>query len=143
HFDKQATLFDEEMMTSTSQILTIDKKIKVPIADLDFRYGAAAFRYGTADIKHLEFEIDNDDLRPEFHVLKAYFSKALKAKYIEVEIYAEVENKELVAQSAYSEDRGKINQDLIESGRFRFVQKGILGKAPSSEMEKNLLDLNN
>ncbi|MCM4161102.1 DEAD/DEAH box helicase [Antarcticibacterium flavum] len=141
HFDKQATLFDEEMKTSTSQILTIDKKIKVPISDLDFRYGAAAFKYGTSDIETLEFEIENEDLRPEFEVLKTYFSKALKSKYIEVEIYAEFENKVLVAQSAYSHDLEKINQELIESVRFRFVQKDILGKAHSSETDNNLLDL--
>ncbi len=143
HFDKQATLFDEEMKTSNSQIFTIDKKIKVPIADLDFRYGAAAFKYGASDIESFEFEIENDDLRPEFEVLKAYFSKALKSKYVEVEIYAEFENKVLVAQSAYSKDIENINQELIESVRFRFVQKDILGKAPSWETDKGLLLLEN
>ncbi len=141
HFDKQATLFNEELVTPTSQILIIDKKIKVPINNLDFRYGAIAFSYGASEIGSLEFEIENDDLRPEFDVLKQYFSKALKSKHIEVEIYAEFENKKLVAQSAYSKDVEKINQEFIESVKFRFVQKDILGKAPSSETDKNLLDL--
>src|SRR5690606_18515241 len=143
HFDKQATLFDEEMKTSTSQILTIDKKIKVPISDLDFRYGAIAFSYETSEIGSLEFEIANDDLRPEFDVLKPYFARALKSKYIQVEIYAEFENNGLVAQSAYSNDVEKINQELIENVRLRFVQKNILGKSPSSETDKGLLELEN
>ena len=67
----------------------------------------------------------------------------MKSKYVEVNIYAEYENEVLVAQSAYSRDLERINQDLIESVRFRFVEKDILGKAPSKIVDENLLDLEN
>lgn len=143
HFDKQATLFDEEINTNvSSQLLTIDKKIKIAITDLDFRYGALTFNYESSELNNpLEFEIENDDLRPEFDVLKPYFSKALKSKYVEVEIYAEYENKVLMAQSAYSRDIEGINQELIESVRFRFAEKNISGKNYSSKADGSLLDL--
>ncbi|MDT0645166.1 DEAD/DEAH box helicase [Zunongwangia sp. F260] len=143
HFDKQATLFDEDMKAPSSfQLLTIDKKIRIAIADLDFRYGAVAFKYQAQEMENpLEFEVENDEFRPEFDVLKTYFSKALKSKYVEIEIYVEIENKVLAAQSAYSKDLESINQELIESVRFRFVEKDILRKAPSSEADKNLLDI--
>ncbi|MCM4154411.1 restriction endonuclease subunit R [Gramella sp. AN32] len=143
HFDKQATLFDEEIsLKDSTRNVTIDRKIKVAIADLDFRYGAVAFKYEVPKIKtNLEFEVENDDLRPEFDVLKPYFSKVLKSKLIEVEIFAEYEDEMLVAQSAKSNDIEKINQEIIESVKFRFIEKGILGKTYSSEAEEKLLDL--
>jgi len=51
HFDKQATLFDEEINTiASSKLLTIDKKIKIEISDIDFRYGAAAFKYQASEM---------------------------------------------------------------------------------------------
>lgn len=143
HFDKQATLFDNEINTiASSQLLTIDKKIKIAITDLDFRYGAVAFKYQPSELNSpLEFEIENDDLRPEFDILKPYFSKALKSKYVEVEIYAEYENKVLMAQSAYSKEINSINRELIESVRFRFTEKDISGKNYSSKADGSLLDL--
>lgn len=91
--------------------------------------------------KPLEFEIENDELRPEFDVLKSYFSKALRSKYVEVEIYAEYEKEVLEAQSAYSKDVERINQGLIDSVKFRFVEKDIVKKVPTNQAEENLLDL--
>lgn len=145
NFDRQATLFDDETNTKTStHLLTIDKKIRILVEELDFRYGAAAFKYQDSEMdKPLEFEIENDELRPEFDVLKSYFSKILKSKYVEVEIYVEYENEVLVALSAFSKDIERINQDLIESVRFRFIEKDILGKTPSNFDDENLLDLKN
>lgn len=107
-----------------------------------FRHGAAAFKYQSAEMdKPLEFEIENDELRPEFDVLKSYFSKALRSKYVEVEIYAEYEKEVLEAQSAYSKNVERINQGLIDSVKFRFVEKDIVKKVPTNQAEENLLDL--
>ncbi|SHF93190.1 Superfamily II DNA or RNA helicase [Salegentibacter echinorum] len=143
NFDKQATLFDDNLQTiASSQLLTIDKKVKIKIAHLDFRYGAVAFEYHISNKDEpIEFEIENNELRPEFDVLKPYFSRVLKQKYIEVEIYAEYENESLVAQSAYSKDIELIDQELIKSVRFRFVEKDILRKPPSNLKNGNLTDL--
>lgn len=130
HFDKQASLFDEEPeATGLPNIRTIDKKIKVLIEHLDFRYGAVAFKFKVPETNiELEFEVENDDMRPEFDVLKTYFSKALKSKYVEILLFAEFENSILVAQSAESADIDKINREIIESVKFRFIEKGVLGK---------------
>ncbi|MEX2568525.1 MAG: DEAD/DEAH box helicase family protein [Cyclobacteriaceae bacterium] len=145
HLDRQATLFDNTEIAESplGQTFTIDKKIKVPIDQLDFLYGAIAFNYGVSEIKtELEFEIENDAVRPEFDVLKPYFSSVLKSKYVEAEVFAEFENNLLVSQRAISTDMESINREIIESVKFRFIEKGILGKQYAPGMEDNLLDLN-
>jgi len=143
YFDKQASLFDEHAKTEDlSQIFSIDKKIKVLIDKLDFRYGAVAFNFKIPEFKsEIEFEVENDSLRPEFDVLKVYFSKVLKSKFVEVEIYVEFENNVLVAQTANSMDIDRINKEIIESVKFRFIEKGILSRRYLPGSEENLLDL--
>jgi hypothetical protein len=89
---------------------------------------------------NLEFEVENEDIRPEFEVLKPYFAKALSNKYISVSIYAEIEKDQLLSQSAVSEDINKINKEVIEGVRFRFVAKTMFGKAAS--FGQNILDVN-
>lgn len=109
---------------------------------MDFRYGAVAFKYQIPENSiALEFEVENDDLRPEFDVLKAYFSKILNSKYVEVEIHAEFENNTLVGQSANSKDIEKINQEIIESVKFRFIQSNIIGRKKLASSEENIIDL--
>ncbi len=145
HLDRQATLFDDtEVVESPSkQTFTIDKKIKVPIDQLDFRYGAIAFSYIVPGLKtELEFEIENDQVRPEFDVLKPYFSRVIKSKHVEAEVFAEFKNNLLVSQKANSANLEKINREIIESVKFRFIEQGILGKQYSPGTQDNLLDLN-
>lgn len=145
HLDKQATLFDDTATPQTPilKTLTIEKSIKVLIDQLDFRYGAIAFNFTVPKMKtDLEFEIKNDDVMPEFDVLKPYFSKFWKSKYVKVEIFAEFEEGVLVAQTASSIDLDNINQEIIESVKFRFINQGILGKKYSSETEGSFLGLN-
>ena len=144
HFDRQATLFDDTEITErpSKQTFTIDEKIKVPIDQLDFRYGAIAFEYKVSEMKtELEFEIENDEVRPEFDVLKPYFSKVLKSNHVEAEIFAEFENSLLVSQKANSIDLERINREVIESVKFRFIEQGVLGKQYVPGTEDNLLDL--
>jgi len=145
HLHRQATLFDDtEIAESPSkQTFTVDKKIKVPIDQLDFRYGAIAFSYSLPELKtELEFEIENNEVRPEFDVLKPYFSKVLKSKHVEVGVFAEFEKGLLVSQTASSTDLEKINREIIESVKFRFIEQGIVGKQYVPGTKDNLLDLN-
>ncbi len=142
--DRQATLFDVKEIAKipSGQSFTIDKKIKVLIDQLDFRYGAIAFSYRVSEMKtELEFEIENEEVRPEFDVLKPYFSKVLKSKYVEAEVFAEFENHVLVSQKASSTGLESINREIIESVKFRFIEQGILGKQYVPGMEENLLGL--
>ncbi len=130
---KQATLFNDpvEEPAEKSKIVTISKEIKIAIELLEFRYGSIAFGYSAQEANmDLEFEIGNDDIRPEFEVLKPYFEKALKAKNVSVTIYAEIENGQLISQSATSEDIVRINREVIEGVRFRFIAKAFFGKMP-------------
>ena len=46
-----------------------------------------------------------------------------------------------MAQVATSSDLEKINREVIESVKFRFLEKGILGKQYSPDTKENLLGL--
>ncbi len=141
--NKQATLFDEptEEKPVSSNIKTIEKTIKIPIEELEFGYGVVSFNYLIGEMNiAIEFEIENLEVRPEFDVLKPYFSKTLKSKNISVDIFAEFEYGKLVSQLANSLDIEKINQEVIESVKFQFITKNILGKL--STTKENLLTVN-
>jgi superfamily II DNA or RNA helicase len=138
--DKQATLFDEptEKIVDSKNITTIEKEIKIPIEEIEFRYGRVTFKYLIAETKvELEFEIENLEVRPEFEVLKPYFVKALKSKNIKVYIHAEFENSKLVSQLATSVDIEKINREVIEGVKFKFITKNFFGQKQITE--ENLL----
>jgi superfamily II DNA or RNA helicase len=138
--DKQATLFDEptEEIVNSKNITTIEKEIKVPIEKLEFRYGSVTFKYLIQETKaELEFEIENLAVRPEFEVLKPYFAKALKSKNIKVDIHAEFEKSKLVSQLATSTDIEKINREVIEGVKFKFITKNFFGQKQITE--ENLL----
>ena len=151
HFDKQASLFDEleNSENLSKNIFTIEKKIKIPIDELDFRYGAIAFKYNVPDMSallsggqtELEFEIENDDIRPEFDVLKPYFAKFLKSKNVKADIYAEFQDGKLISQVATCSDLERINREIIKSVKFRFIKKTILENRYLPDTNDNLLDL--
>lgn len=127
--DKQATLFDEpkDEIISSNQVLTFEKKIKVPIEELEFHYGSVAFKYPINEMNTtLEFQIENIEIRPEFEVLKPYFIKTLKSKNITVEIFSEFENGKLVSQLALSTDIDHINKEVVEGVKFQFLNKELL-----------------
>lgn len=135
-------MFDEpkEEIANTNTI-TIERQIKVPIDQLEFRYGSISFKHSIPELKtELEFEIENLEVRPEFEVLKPYFSKALKSKNVKIDIHAEFENDKLISQLATSKDIEKINREVIEGVKFTFVSKSIIG-GPLLQNE-NLLDIN-
>ncbi len=74
-------------------------------------------------------------------MLKPYFSKALKSKNVKVDIYAEFENGKLISQLATSDDIEKINHEVIEGVKFKFITKNIF--SPSSQtLKENLLKIN-
>ena len=127
--EKQATLFDEpkDEITTSNHILTIEKKIKVSIEELEFHYGSVAFKHPIIEMNtELQFQIENIEIRPEFEVLKPYFIKTLKSKNITVEIFAEFENGKLVSQLALSTDIDHINKEVVEGVKFQFLNKGLL-----------------
>jgi len=148
HLDRQATLFDdaEVVEESSKNVVTIEKKIKIAIESLDFRYGAIGFKYEASEEINefefeLEFEIENDQIRPEFDVLKPYFAKFLKSKNVKVDIFVEIKDGEVISQIASSMDLEMINEEIIESVKFRFAKKSFPGKKHFSETDNNLLDL--
>lgn len=127
--NKQETLFDEpkDEITTSTHFLTIEKKIKVPIEELDFHYGSVAFKHPVVEMNtELQFQVENNEIRPEFEVLKPYFIKTLKSKNITVDLFAEFENGKLVSQIALSSDIDHINKEVVEGVKFQFLNKGLL-----------------
>ena len=142
--EKQASLFDEPEadFLPAGNTFSIEETITMAIDDLEFRYGSIAFRYHADKIdQDLEFEIENDQIRPEFDVLKPYFSKILKKKNVNVLFQAEFQEKTLISQLATSSDLEKINGEIIDIARFRFVSKFILGGS-YNKFKGNLMDIN-
>ncbi len=141
---KQAALFDEPEnvgLPSEKKSFTIRQTLKIPIEELEFRYGSIAFKYAVKELGcELDFEIENNEIRPEFEVLKPFFAKALQSKNLIVEIHAEFENNVLISQLATSLCNEKINRELIESVRFRFVAKNMLGSKTSLLSHDNVPD---
>ncbi|PZX53192.1 DEAD/DEAH box helicase [Algoriphagus chordae] len=139
---KQASLFDEPTeFIPERESLIIEQQIKVGIEDLDFRYGNVGFDYtGYENSQRFNFEIENEEFRPEFEVLKPYFIKVLKSKTIKVEIFLEVENGVIVSQLATSLEIENINKEIIESVKFQFLNNGFIGQVPASK--KNILTTN-
>jgi len=143
--NKQISLFDEPNVkiddSNAINVIKIERDIKVPIKEIEFGYGGVTFKHFIHELKiDLEIEIENIDLRPEFVVLKQYFIKTLKSKYIYVHLYAEFEDKKLVSQIATSRDIEKINRNFIDSVKFNFFSTAILVKQPVAG--ENLLDIN-
>lgn len=142
NLDRQASLFEDQETTANKNTLTVNKKVKIPIENLDFQYGVIAFKYKVPEIKtELEFEIENDQVRPEFDVLKPYFIKVLKSEKIEAKIHAEFKNKKLLSQLASSDDLNKINKQIIDGVKFRFIQKNFFEKKYNPDQTESMLDL--
>jgi superfamily II DNA or RNA helicase len=118
----------------------INEKIEVPIEQLEFRFGSIAFKHPIAKFngKEVEFEIENLNVRPEFTVLKPYFIRFLKSTTALVNIQATFQHNRLVFKSASSNDLDKLNREVIESVKFRFLNKDIIKGI--SIGEDNLLD---
>lgn len=134
---RQTSLFNEPTEDiPEKQSFVIKKQIKVAIDDLDFRYGNVGFEY-LGEEQRLEFEIENDEIRPEFEVLKPYFVKVLKSKYVLIDIFAEIEKGVILSQLAASSDIENINKEIVESVRFQFLNKNFMGQIPTSK--RNIL----
>ena len=140
---RQATLFDEYLPDNTisAKSIVIDRKIKIPFEELEFRYGSIAFKYNISEVNAiLEFDIDHLEIRPEFEVLKSYFSKVLGINSISVDIHVEFDDANVIAQLATSDDISKINREIVEGVKFKFINKNFLSKMAVDEAG-NLLDI--
>lgn len=144
NLDRQASLFGdpEDNVMSIKDTFEFSKQVKVAIEDLEFRYGSVAFSYEIPTIKRtLEFEVENDNIRPEFDVLKPFFSKFLKSKYVRIDLTTEFEKSILVAQLATSSDLDSINREVLESVKFKFIEKKYTGLQYEKETDNSLLNL--
>ncbi len=140
--NQSGTLFDQPDLAVEFEKnnFTFEKSIKIPIEQLEFRFGAIAFKYLVPEVNaEIEFEIENTEMRPEFDVLKPYFVKILKTKNVKVDVFAEFANGNLNSYFASSADIQKINREIVDSVKFRFVSKGIIGRMPMED--DNLLNI--
>jgi hypothetical protein len=141
--EKQRSLFDniEDQQYNKPLYTEIRERIKLKFDQLEFHYGSVLFNYidkETGEV--IEFSIDNDTIRPEFSILKPYFSRQLGVKNIEADIYAEYKDGSLIAQNATSSDIDRINSEIIDSVKFHFLNREIIGGKKRNN--PNIVDLN-
>jgi superfamily II DNA or RNA helicase len=140
-FISEGPLFDYYEPSNSEKSFTIEEQIRIPVESLEFRFGNVEFKHVLEKLgKELSFEIANTNIRPEFEVLKPYFAKVLKSNKIKATIKVKVENGKLIYNFATSLDIQKIDREVVESVRFRFVTQSILKKFPDAS-NSNLLDI--
>ena len=107
---------------------SFSKIMKVPFNKIHFLNAGVSFSLFIEEFnQELIFIIDNPDIRPEFEVIKEYLIKVLKKKLITVEISILYNDKEIITALAKSEDINQINNSIIDSIRFEFVKREVLG----------------
>jgi hypothetical protein len=107
---------------------TLKKIMKVPFVKLQFQQALVSFSIFIEELKQdISFEIENPDVRPEFEAVKEYFSKVLKKKLISAQLEIRYNEKEILSATALSEDIDQINSRIIDSVRFEFVKRGVIG----------------
>lgn len=142
-FEKQKTLFDlpqddhMDLKRDSTEEKIIERTIKIKIEKLDFLYGSLHFRHRLPECaEELIFDVENLNIRPEFEVLKPYFEKFLNSKTVGVNITVVLDkNYAIAAFSAQSSDLEKLNKEVVEGIRFRFVEKTFFGKNCVVEQE--------
>lgn len=106
----------------------LKRNMKVPFVKLQFQQAFVFFSIFIEELnQEMSFEIENPDVRPEFEAVKEYFSKVLKKKLITVQLEIRYNETEIVSATALSEDIDQINSRIIDSVRFEFVKRGVIG----------------
>lgn len=122
-------------------VIEVNSTLKLPIDAFEFQYGSVQFSSHVPELgQTVPFEIENFYIRPELEVLKPYFAKTLSIKQVEVQILVIQEKGKIIAQSASASDLEKINQEIIDSVKFRFIEHQ-LRSTDSTNKDKVLLDV--
>lgn len=120
---------------------SLRKTMKVPFSKLQFQQALVAFPVFIEELKQeVKFEVENLDVRPEFEAVKEYFSKVLKKKLITAQLEIRYTEKEILSATATSEDIDKINSSLIDSVRFEFVKRGVIGYTGKPDTALHTID---
>ncbi|MCF6347350.1 MAG: hypothetical protein L3J20_03515 [Flavobacteriaceae bacterium] len=98
------------------------------------------FSYKISTQTSLQFEIENEEIQPEFEVLKPYFSKVLNSKFIAVRIQVGFEDTIIVSQLAASKDIDLINKEIVDSVKFEFVEHHFI-KSRKTKKEETLEEI--
>jgi len=120
------------------------KTINVQFNDIHFLEACISFSYYVDALRqNVKFEIENPDIRPEFEAIRDYFIKILKKKVITADVKIQYTDKDIISVSANSPDIDKINSSIIDSVRFAFVKKEILGYKGKQDNSPLLQTLDN
>jgi superfamily II DNA or RNA helicase len=133
-------LFDDEFSESDEKkSFVFNARVKVPLKNAEFRFGAIAFTIFINDLqKDLEFEVENDLFRPEFAVLIPFFSKFIKHSRFTADIHAEFSGEQLIAQQATSAEIDLINESVIDTVKSAWLSKQFTTAWESENFRSNL-----
>lgn len=120
---------------------TLRKTMKVSFSKLQFQQAFVAFPVFIEELnQEISFEIENLDVRPEFEAVKDYFSKVLKKKLVTAQLEIRYTEKEILLATATSEDIDKINSSLIDSVRFEFAKRKVIGYTGKPDTALHTID---
>ncbi len=98
----------------------IREKFAVEIHKCTFVLGGVKFSKRIARAgRVIDFEVANDDILPEFDLIKYWFAKRLKRKKFTITAEVVVNGDKLVAVNAFSDDINAINRDFIEGVKIQ------------------------
>lgn len=98
----------------------INDTFRITFNEAYFRLGYVGFdKYITELKKEVAFKIINENILPEFDLIKFWFAKKLKAKDFKVSVEIVIREGEIYNTSAKAPVIDKINNDLIEAVRIQ------------------------
>jgi len=138
------TVYKTEEKPITDDRRKFEYKINVPFSGILFLQGKVCLKWYFKDLgTELEFEIENNNIRPEFEAVKSYLYKILNQEYITVYIGITILDGSIEEQTAVSDDLDKITNDLFEKVKFQIIKKDIIRSNKYKERGGNVHTLDN
>lgn len=139
--EHHADLFDDEFNDSAQKKTVVyNARVRVQLKDTEFRFGAIAINHTISDRNiNLEFEVENDLLRPEFVVLLPFIAKLWKHSWFTADLHAEFAGEQLIAQQAISEDIARIDETLINQVKNSWLKKQFVTPWSQGKFKSNFI----
>ncbi|MDH7911361.1 hypothetical protein [Winogradskyella sp. SYSU M77433] len=116
----------------------INRSFYFPIKDLAFKNGFVSFEQKFQEYQDsIKFIVENDAILEQYDAVKNYFENVLNTKKVRVTVKVDIENHQVVSSFAQSEEIERIDEELIEEVKLRFV-KSTIKNSSRAEQENNL-----
>lgn len=128
---------DRYQLDKNKIVITNKENFRISFSEVEFGLGYVSFKKSIKNIGLLDFKIPNEHILAEFDHIKLWFAKALKKKKLNVTVYIELNDNEVVETKALSKDIDKITPELIDSVKYQRTL--ALTKEPKNTDSKKAL----